>query len=135
MAKKKRKAPEYTLNIFLQWDERTKKQTVVFLVRTTKEFTNFNYDILLESSFKENELRLKILGLRTTPLIMPNIGPAQGYRQFELGDGPCSLIVEKIDGEKNFFRLIVSPDRIEIVESDPHPFLLVSNKSIPFPHP
>ncbi len=80
--KKKRREPEYSLHVFHYHDDRTRRDLQIFLVQTIKEFTSFNYEILLDAVMRERLIQLKILGLRTTPLIMPGVGPAKGHREF-----------------------------------------------------
>ena len=48
MTIKKKRDPDYTLNIFHHYDEKTKQNVAVFLVQTTKIFVSFRYEILLE---------------------------------------------------------------------------------------
>ncbi len=131
--RRKRRDPEYALHVFHHEDERTGKSSVAFLVRTVKEFTSFNYEILLEASIAERTIRLKILGLRTTPLIMPGIGPARGMREFENLRGSLTLSVIKPDGETNEFHLSVSSSHITLDGSPLRPFILVSNEPVLLP--
>lgn len=131
--KRKHRDPEYALHVFYHDDERTGKTSVVFLVRTVKDFTSFNYEILLETSITERTIRLKILGLRTTPLIMPGIGPARGIREFDKLTGSYTLNVIKPDGETNEFRLLVEPTRITLNGSPLRPFVFVSNEPLYLP--
>jgi len=131
--KKKRRDPEYALHVFHREDERTGKTSVAFLVRTVKDFTSFNYEILLDASIAERTIRLKILGLRTTPLIMPGIGPARGMREFDNLNGSYVLTVIKPDGETNEFQLHVDPSRITLDGSPLKPFILVYSGQVSLP--
>jgi hypothetical protein len=133
MARKRYRDPEYALHVFHHVDEQTQKTSVVFLLRTTKEFTNFNYQILLDASLDDRAIQLRILGLRTTPLIMPGVGPAQGRKDFTNLEGVYDLSVTKLDEERNQFRLHFSRTRIKIEESPPKPFVIVSNKPVELP--
>lgn len=130
--KKKQRAPEYALHVFHRMDERTQKILVVILVQTVKEFTSFNYEILLDVTVEERVIRLKILGLRTTPLIMPGIGPANGYREFSTLKGAYTLSVAKLDGERNEFKLDVTTSHISVQGSPDRPFILASNTPVAF---
>ena len=129
--KKKHHYPEYSLHIFHHFDERTRKTLQVFLVQTIKEFTSFNYEILLEAALEDRCIHLKILGLRTTPLIMPGIGPARGRRDFTNLRGSYELDVMKLDRETNQFRLDVTSSRIAVKGTPTHPFIIVSTNPIP----
>jgi hypothetical protein len=128
--KKKQRDPEFSLHIFHHYDERVRKTLQVFLVQTTKEFTSFNYEILLDVAVDDRVIQLRILGLRTTPLIMPGIGPARGRRDFTDLRGSYLLGVIKLDGETNEFQLEMNPSGIAIGGSPTSAFITVSNKPV-----
>ena len=128
--RKKHRDPEYSLHLFHHFDERTRRALQVFLVQTIKEFTSFNYEILLYAVLRELLIQLKILGLRTTPLIMPGVGPARGRRDFTGLLGSYHLSVIKLDGETNDFRIDVTPIRINVRGNPEHPFIIVSNSPV-----
>ncbi|MBI3580146.1 MAG: hypothetical protein HY089_12140 [Ignavibacteriales bacterium] len=130
MAKTKQKAPEYTLNIFRHRDERTDTTNIVFLVQTVKEFTNFKYEILLNGERNGKSLELNILGLRTTPLIMPGVGPAIGRKDFPNLKGTYALKVTKLDGEVNLFQLELAAKKITVKQSEQHIFIRVSTETV-----
>lgn len=129
--KKKQRDPEYSLHIFHHYDERVRKTLQVFLVQTTKEFTSFNYEILLDVAVEDRVIQLRILGLRTTPLIMPGIGPARGRRDFTDLRGSYLLSVIKLDGETNEFQLEMNSSSVTIGGTPSSVFITVSNKPIP----
>jgi hypothetical protein len=133
--KKKHRNPEYSLHVFHYFDERIRKVLQVFLVQTVKEFTSFTYEILLDVMLKERTIHLKILGLRTTPLTMPGVGPAQGRKDFMDLLGLYQLNVVKLDGETNEFQIDVSPSRIVITGSPVATFVTVSDKPVLIPLP
>jgi hypothetical protein len=129
--RKKHRDPEYSLHVFHYLDERTRRTLQVFLVHTVKEFTSFNYEILLDAVLRERLIQLKILGLRTTPLIMPGVGPAKGHRDFTNLRGSYSLSIIKLDGETNDFQLDITPSQIAVHGNPPHPFITVTNTPVP----
>ncbi|HTY37117.1 MAG TPA: hypothetical protein VMH23_08385 [Bacteroidota bacterium] len=129
--KKKQRLPEYTLHVFHHFDDRVRKMLQVFLVRTVKEFTNFNYEILLDMAVVERTIQLKILGLRTTALTMPGTGPAQGRKDFSDLSGSYQLSIVKLDGEANVFAIDLSPGKITITGSPESPFITVSDLPVP----
>ena len=129
--KKKQRDPEYSLHIFHHYDERVRKTLQVFLVQTAKEFTSFNYEILLDVAVEDRVIQLRILGLRTTPLIMPGIGPARGRRDFTDLRGSYLLSVIKLDGETNEFQLDMNPSNVDIGGAPSSAFITVSNKPVP----
>jgi hypothetical protein len=128
--KKKHREPEYSLHVFHYFDERVRKILQVFLVQTVKEFTSFNYEILLEVAVQDRTIQMKILGLRTTPLIMPGVGPARGRRDFSELRGLYQLNLIKLDGETNEFQVDLSPSSISITGNPATPFITVSNKPV-----
>jgi len=129
--KKKQHDPEYSLHVFHYYDDQTRRELQVFLVQTVKEFTSFTYEILLDAVMRERLIQLKILGLRTTPLIMPGVGPAKGHRDFTNLRGSYSLSVIKLDGETNDFQVDVTATQISIKGNPAHPFILISNTPVP----
>ncbi|MBI3585705.1 MAG: hypothetical protein HY088_01080 [Ignavibacteriales bacterium] len=130
MATKRQKEPEYTLNIFRHREERTNTTGIVFLVQTVKEFTNFKYEILLNGGLKGKSFELNILGLRTTPLIMPGVGPAIGRKDFPNLKGSYALVVTKLDGETNQFQLELSAQKITVKKAPPQVFIRVSTEQL-----
>ena len=128
--KKKHRDPEYSLHVFHHFDERIRKVLQIFLVQTVKEFTSFNYEILLDVALQDRTIQMKILGLRTTPLIMPGVGPARGRRDFTDLRGSYTLNVVKLDGETNGFEVDLAPSSISISGTPVSPFITVSNKPV-----
>ncbi len=130
MASKKKRDPDYTLNIFHYYDEKTKRNVVVFLIQTTRIFTNFRYEILLEDELNENDINLKITGLHVPELLMPQVGPAQGRRDYINLKGTYRVIITKQDKTVNEFSVDISPDKIDIKHKPQKPFILISNESV-----
>src|SRR3990172_657820 len=126
MPKRKQTDPEYTLNVFPRFEERTQTTSTVFVVQTVKEFISFRYEILIESDVEGNTIRLKIRGLRTTPLTMPNVGPARGVREYLNLKGICRLHVTKLDDDFNEFTLNISEQGITIDGMNGTSFIRVS---------
>jgi hypothetical protein len=130
MARRKHHDPEYVLHVFHHLDERTQQKSIAFVLKTTKEFTNFNYQILLEASLYSNTILLRVLGLQTTPLTMPGVGAARGRVDFVDLRGSYILNVGKLDGETNQFRLHITPTKILVEEAPSQPFVLVSHEPV-----
>ncbi|MFH0989063.1 MAG: hypothetical protein V1799_03495 [bacterium] len=128
--KKIRIRPEYILNIFPYTIEWKNKQTTLFVMQTLSEFTNFNYQILIDSQLKERLISIKILGLRTTALLMPGVGAARGYFDFPNLKGKYSVKIEKLDGEVNEYTLHIKPDRITLSEPPPSAFIHLSSAAL-----
>jgi hypothetical protein len=129
--KKKHRDPEYSLHVFHYYDDQTRRALQVFLVQTVKEFTSFNYEILLDAVMRERLIQLKILGLRTTPMIMPGVGPAKGRCDHTNLRGSYTLSVIKLNGETNDFQVDVTPTQISIHGTPMNPFIIVSSTPVP----
>jgi hypothetical protein len=130
MASKKKRDPDYTLNIFHHYDEKTNRNVVVFLVQTTKIFISFRYEILLEDKIVDKEIHLRITGLHVPELLMPQTGPAQGRRDYTQLEGTYHLVVTKQDKTVNEFSVLISPKSVDIKEKPKAPFILVSNDPV-----
>jgi hypothetical protein len=130
MAIKKKRDPDYTLNIFHHYDEKTKRNVVVFFVQTTKIFVSFRYEILLEDEIVGKSIHLRIKGLHVPELLMPQTGPAQGRRDYAQLDGTYHLVVVKQDKTVNEFTVRISPKSVDIEEKQKAPFILISNDPV-----
>jgi hypothetical protein len=130
MTSKKRRDPDYTLNIFHHYDEKTKQNVVVFLVQTTKIFVSFRYEILLENKLVDHEIHLRITGLHVPELLMPQTGPAQGRCDYTKLDGMYKLIVTKQDKTVNEFSVQISRASIEIMHKPRAPFIFASSDPV-----
>ena len=130
MTSKRKRDPDYTLNIFRHYEEKTRQNVVVFLVQTARIFVSFRYEILLEDKIDGREINLKITGLHVPELLMPQTGPAQGRRDYTHLDGDYHLIVTKQDKTVNEFSMHISPTTIDITQKPKTPFILVSNDPV-----
>ena len=130
MAIKKKRDPDYTLNIFHHYDEKTKRNVVVFLVQTTKIFVSFRYEILLEDEIVDNEIHLRVKGLHVPELLMPQSGPAQGRRDYTQLEGTYHLIVTKQDKTVNEFSICITPESVDIKQKQKTSFILISGDPV-----
>ncbi|MBI3004566.1 MAG: hypothetical protein HYY49_04030 [Ignavibacteriales bacterium] len=130
MARRKKPEAEYRLNIFYHEDRQTKERKLVFLFRTIQEFVSFNYEILLEDTVEGNTLHFNIAGLNAPSSLMPGTGAAHGKREYSDLNGAYTLVVKKLDGTTNAFRLAVSPERVRLLESPKNPIVLVSTEPL-----
>ena len=130
MARKKKRDPDYTLNIFHHFEEKIQKDVVVFLVQTTKIFVSFRYEILIEDEINDHDIQFKITGLHVPEVLMPQTGPAQGRRDYTNLEGSYRVLVTKQDKTVNEFFLHVSTDSIDIGQKPKNPFILISNDPI-----
>ena len=130
MASKKKRNPDYTLNIFHHYDEKTKRNVVVFLVQTTKIFVSFRYEILLEDEIVDNEIHLRVKGLHVPELLMPQSGPAQGRRDYTQLEGTYHLVVTKQDKTVNEFSLHITQESVDIKQKPKTSFIIISNDPV-----
>lgn len=128
--KNKKRDPDYSLNIFHHYDEKTKRNVVVFLIQTMKIFVSFRYEILLEDELSDHTIKLNITGLHVPGLLLPQTGPAQGRRDFTNLNGIFTIIVVKQDKTVNEFLVHITPTRIDIKQKPRNPFILISNDPI-----
>ena len=126
MADKKKHDQNYTLNIFHHYDEKVKRNVIVFLVQTTKIFVSFRYEILLEEKLVDHEISLQITGLHVPELLLPQTGPAQGRCDYSNLDGLYKLKIIKQDKTVNEFSLQISQETIDILHKPRAPFIHVS---------
>ncbi|MBF8247953.1 MAG: hypothetical protein HW374_753 [Bacteroidetes bacterium] len=129
MANKKKKEPEYRLNIFYRPDVQAQKK-LAFLVRTIQEFVSFRYHVLLKDEIAGNRIQLNIAGLSAPSALMPGGGPAVGFKEYTHLRGEYSLIVKKLDGATNEFRIDIDTDQVRILESPKNPVILVSTEQV-----
>ena len=130
MADKKKHDQNYTLNIFHHYDEKVKRNVIVFLVQTTKIFVSFRYEILLEEKLVDHEISLQITGLHVPELLLPQTGPAQGRCDYSNLDGLYKLIVTKQDETVNEFSVEISRAKIDIKHKPRTPFIIVSSDPV-----
>ncbi len=130
MASKKKRDPDYTLNIFHHYDEKTKRNVVVFLVQTTKIFISFRYEILLEDEIVGKEIHLRIKGLHVPELLMPQTGPAQGRRDYIQLEGTYHLVVTKQDKTVDEFLVHITSESVNIEQKPKTPFIMISNDPV-----
>ncbi len=130
MAKQRKLEPEYRLNIFYHKNPQTKKRSLVFLLRTIQEFVSFNYEILLEDKMLGRTLMMKIAGLHAPPSLMPATGEAVGKKEYRGLNGTYTMIVKKLDGTTNEFRLDISKEGVRILQRPKNPIVLISTEPV-----
>ena len=128
--RKKKREPEYRLRVFHYTDERTRKSGIAVVIETLKEFVSFAYEVLLEDRQENRTTTLRILGLHAPLSVMPGVGPARGHRFYEHLSGRQTLIVSKLNGEKNEFVCMIGPRTIVLEESPKEPFVLFSTDPV-----
>lgn len=77
MASTKHSSIEYRLLVQHSYDDIQKKHGVLFLLETSKQFTNFSYGIDVRDAIDGKELHWTLHGLRAPSMNMPETGTAQ----------------------------------------------------------
>jgi hypothetical protein len=128
--KKKQRDPEYRLRVFPCTDEQTRTAGVALVVETVKEFVSFAYEVLLEDHQEGRTISLKILGLHAPVSVMPGIGPARGFRFYENLSGKQTIVVTRLDGQRNEFDVTIGLRAVVLHHSPKDPFVLFSTDPV-----
>lgn len=100
-----------------------KRSGVAFLFRTSEQFQNFVYELVVESKRVEQKIYFNIMGLRTPMLDFPRPGPAVCRCEFEdLEEGEYTLVIDRRGKQVNQFKISL----------DKEPKLLRSNQEDKF---
>jgi hypothetical protein len=125
MAAKQKTEIEYRLLVVPAYDETLQKHGTLFLVETVKQFTNFNYQILVEEEYRKRTVTWKIHGLSAPAMSMPAVGGARFDKIYFEMIGTVHFTLIKKDGQENTVTVKVGPNGVKIVDLPPHPFLNV----------
>ncbi|HEY9164909.1 MAG TPA: hypothetical protein VIS48_01975 [Candidatus Kryptonia bacterium] len=115
MAKKKSPKPyqanagiEYRLLVEHFSNPIAKRSGVAFHFRTSEEFRNFVYDLVVESRREADKIYFKIVGLRTPLTDFPRPGPAVCRCDMEdLEPGEYTLFIDRRGKQVNQFKLSI----------------------------
>jgi hypothetical protein len=87
-------------------DELTHRSGVAFIFRTSEQFQNFVYELVVEASRTDQRLFFNILGLKTPMSDFPRPGPAVCRLELEdLQQGDYTIIVDRRGKRVNQFKL------------------------------
>ena len=114
---------EYRLLITPRYNERQKKTLTFIEMQTVTEFTNFLYEIIVEDSVTDHDLRLKIHGLRAPKMSFPGTGPATFKKEFSNLDGTYHVIVTKLERGENIFVVDISSQKVILQKSPTNKFI------------
>ncbi|MCL5021717.1 MAG: hypothetical protein M1339_08715 [Bacteroidetes bacterium] len=90
-------------------DSLSRRSGVAFLFRTSEEFQNFPYELVVESRQDGSKLFFDITGLRTPISDFPRPGPAMCVCEIEnLGRGNYTIVVDRRGKQVNQFRISVN---------------------------
>ncbi len=124
MAKKKppkvhrtESAIEYKLLIEPFSDPVAKRSGIAFHFRTTEEFQNFVYELVLETKLDDRRILFNIVGLKTPMSDFPRPGPAMGRYELEnLQPGEYTIVVDRRGKKANQFKINIG-DPIKVLRS------------------
>ena len=109
---------EYVLLITPVTDELTGEPATLVALRTTTEFTNFRYEINVESRLEGKTLTLVIRGLHAPDLKLPGVGPANFNVRLPGLRGTYTVTVSKHGKVSNSFSVRVSRTSVKIERKD-----------------
>lgn len=92
---------EYLCKAFYRYDQTVKKQYCVFAIETIIEFTNFSYEISVESIQEKNVINFILMGLKAKTNVIPLVQPARTELLFQDLVGDYTVNVVKQDGAIN----------------------------------
>jgi hypothetical protein len=114
---------EYRLLITPRFDERQKKTFTFVEMHTVTEFTNFLYEIIVEDSVENDNLHLKIHGLRAPKMSFPGTGPATFKKDFSNLTGRYTITITKLDRDENVFVVNISEQEVTLERSPKDKFI------------
>lgn len=92
---------EYICKVYFKYDPKLKKQFCAFMLETSVEFTNFTYEISVETIQEKNKIYFIITGLKAKMDVIPQIQPAKKELLFDVLTGDYEINVVKQDGTIN----------------------------------
>ncbi len=122
----KKHEPEYTLHIFQGTNPETAEAVTAFVVRTTREFVSFMYEIPLEIALNAGTIELRIHGLRVPENLVSGKGQAHGVALLRKLKGEYDVHVTNVDGVVNRFSLKITPRDILVRKLSQKPFIVYS---------
>ena len=130
MTKPKKQSPEYRLLIAPQFSEIDRTNKTLFLLETTRLFTNFTYELSVEEHLDGKVIRFNILGIRPPQLSLPAIGPARFTREYENLRGIFEVVIQGLDGSLTSCSVQIQPKRVKLLKSPSKKFvdIIVNNK-------
>ncbi len=123
---------EYRLLVVPAFDETLQKNGILFLVETVKQFTNFNYQILVEESCVKRTVTWKIHGLSAPAMSMPAVGGARYDKLYFTLSGTVHFTLIKKDGQENTVTVKVGPTGVKLIDMPRNSFIAVYTGSDEF---
>ena len=108
---------EYKLLIDHFNDPLSARSGVLFLFRTSEEFQNFVYDLVVETSVQDRKIYFRIVGLKTPLTGFPSAGPAICRCEIEdLEPGVYTILIDRRSKQTNQFKVSIRK-KIRIIQS------------------
>ena len=114
---------EYLLLVMPEYDESQEKETVFVGIRTVKEFSNFQYELIVTDTLEKDTLILNIQGLRAPKTNVPTIGFARFTKVYEQPATIKHIIVHKMEKRENAFVVRFAKQRIQVKSRTGDPFI------------
>ena len=114
---------EYILLITPRFDERTERTFFYVAVRTVQEFTSFRYELVVDHRVEERTMIFDIQGLRAPRVTLPGFGPATFESKHEKLSGPYDVVVNKLQKERNKFRIHITSKEVSLESKPDEPFI------------
>ena len=96
------------------FNEQKNKTVTRAALRTVKEFSNFKYELIVDTRVEGRTILLDVRGLRAPQLTFPAVGPATFESEFDNLLGNYEVSVSKLGKDVNVFRVDVRPDRVAL---------------------
>ena len=104
-------AIEFKLLIERFNDQLAKRSGIVFLFRTSEEFQNFVYELVVNNKKEDGKIFFNIVGLRTPMSDFPRSGPAICRCEFEnLEPGEYALLIDRRGKQVNQFKISIKKE-------------------------
>ncbi len=97
-----------------QLDEQQQEVKLVIDIRTIKEFTSYQYELVVTDSLEGDTLSLNIVGLRAPKTNVPTIGYAVYNKAFDHPTTIKKLIIKKMDKKENVFGVRITEHKTTV---------------------
>lgn len=86
-----------------------KRSGVAFIFRTSEQFQNFVYELVVQSEKTERKIVFNIMGLRTPMSDFPRPGPALCRCEFDdLKQGEYTIVIDRRGKQVNQFKVSIN---------------------------
>jgi hypothetical protein len=111
---------EYTLTVHRAYRRDRRQECIRFHFQSSAEFHHFRYSIGTEHSVRERAITIRLRGLSTSGLTMPETGRAEGIVDLFGLEGAYSVRVIKQGNVATTFQLKVDATSLAVPAPDDH---------------